>query len=157
MELRQKHPFTTIHTEGALLPADLLQRINERAPGLTGLRPEDYHLPGTLKLNEAVNQAWNRLLGAWTAFYPALERLPSNDPATTPTRERWLLPVFNELGYGRLLTARAIELDGKSYPISHAWQHTPIHLVAPVLISTRAPPASPVLRASVRTAWCRSC
>jgi hypothetical protein len=44
-------------------------------------------------------------------------------------RERWLLPLFSELGYGRLLTAKAIEVDGKSYPVSHGWQHTPIYLV----------------------------
>jgi hypothetical protein len=45
------------------------------------------------------------------------------------TRERWLLVLFQELGYGRLLGARAIEFDGKSYPISHVWHHSPIHLV----------------------------
>jgi hypothetical protein len=39
---------------------------------------------------------------------------------TTETRERWLLPLFDALGYGRLLTVRAFEIDGKSYPISHA-------------------------------------
>ena len=129
MQLRQRHQFTTIRTEGSILPADLLQRINEREAGLAGLKPDDYHLPGNLKLNEAINQSWNRLLGAWTAFRSALVKLPDTDPATTLTREKWLLPVFNELGYGRLLTARAIELDGRSYPVSHGWQHTPLHLV----------------------------
>src|SRR6266566_6903928 len=129
MQLRQRHQFTTIRTEGSILPADLLQRINEREAGLAGLKPEDYHLPGNLKLNEAINQSWNRLLGAWTAFRSALEKLPDTDPATTLTREKWLLPAFNELGYGRLLTARAIEIDGRSYPVSHGWQHTPLHLV----------------------------
>ena len=129
MQLRQRHQFTTIRTEGSILPADLLQRINERGAGLAGLKPDDYHLPGNLKLNEAINQSWNRLLGAWMAFRSALTKLPDTDPATTLTREKWLLPVFNELGYGRLLTARAIELDGRSYPVSHGWQHTPLHLV----------------------------
>jgi len=129
MQLRQRHQFTTIRTEGSILPADLLQRINEREAGLAGLKPEDYHLPGNLKLNEAINQSWNRLLGAWTAFRSALTKLPDTDPATTLTREKWLLPAFNELGYGRLLTARAIEIDGRSYPVSHGWQHTPLHLV----------------------------
>jgi hypothetical protein len=45
------------------------------------------------------------------------------------TRERWLLVLFEELRFGRLQTARAVEIDGKSYPISHAWDHVPIHLV----------------------------
>ena len=33
MQLRQRHQFTTIRTEGSILPADLLQRINEREAG----------------------------------------------------------------------------------------------------------------------------
>src|SRR5690606_1806845 len=30
---------------------------------------------------------------------------------------------------GRLQTSRAIEIDGKTYPVSHGWGHIPIHLV----------------------------
>ena len=37
--------------------------------------------------------------------------------------------MFQELGYGRLLTTKAIEIDGKAYPISHGWHRTPIHLL----------------------------
>src|SRR5262249_39893186 len=55
--------------------------------------------------------------------------LPANDPGTSVTRERWLLPLFQELGYGRLPLAKAIELEDKKYPISHSWSHVPIHLV----------------------------
>src|SRR5207249_6845412 len=51
------------------------------------------------------------------------------DAGTTVTRERWLLPLFSELNFGRLQTARAIELEGRSYPISHLWQSTSLHLV----------------------------
>ncbi len=36
--------FTTIRTEGAILPADLLQRIAEGDAALGGLAPEAYHL-----------------------------------------------------------------------------------------------------------------
>jgi hypothetical protein len=129
MQIRQRNIFTTIRSEGSILPGDLLERINNRDAELKGLRPEDYHLAGRLKLNEAINQSWNRLQGAWSNFRDALRRLPENDPATTLTREKWLLPLFHELGYGRLLTAKAIEIEGKSYPISHLWQHTPVHLV----------------------------
>ena len=46
------------------------------------------------------------------------------------TRERWLLILFQELGYGRLLAAKAQEIGGNTYPISHLWHHTPIHLVS---------------------------
>ena len=53
------------------------------------------------------------------------------DAGTTLTRERWLLILFSELGSGCLLTnKKPIEVNEKSYSISHGWQNTPIHLVS---------------------------
>jgi hypothetical protein len=140
--------FTTIRTEGALLPADLLQRISEGA-NLNGLTPESYHLYPGEKLNEAVNQRWNRLQGVWAAFRNGQERLPESDLGTTLTRERWLLPLFDALGYGRLQTATAVEIDGRSYPISHHWEHVPVHLVSYKLeLDRRTPGAAGAASAS---------
>jgi hypothetical protein len=130
--------FSTVKTEGAILPADLLQRIAE-GRGLDGLRPEDYHLAPNERLNEAVNRSWNRLLGVWQSFDEQRSRLFEADSGVTLTRERWLLILFQELGYGRLpfqgkLTATTASGagDGGSaeYPISHCWGHAPIHLVS---------------------------
>ena len=121
--------FTTIRSEGALLPADFLQKLVEPKATLDGLAPPDYHLPGTEKLNEAASRAWNHLIGVWAAFQSASQELKPGDRTTTITREKWLLPLFQELGYGRLQAARAFEIDGKAYAISHSWQQTPIHLV----------------------------
>ena len=129
MHTRTHNPFTTIHTEGTILPADLLQRVLAVDPSLEGLSPADYHLPNGEKLNEAINRSWNRLQGSWATFRTSRGRLSEGDARTTLTRERWLLPLFQELGYGRLQTAKAVELDGKSYPISHKWGDTPFHLV----------------------------
>ncbi|MBN1430609.1 MAG: type II DNA modification enzyme, partial [Anaerolineae bacterium] len=136
---RSSDIFTTIHSEGALLPPDLLKRIAEGDGGLEGLAPGDYHLSGE-RLNEAINRAWNRIQGAWAAFEAARERLPEGDLGTSITRERWLLPLFDALSYGRLPTARAVEIDGKSYPVSHRWANVPIHLVSYQLdLDRRAP------------------
>ena len=60
--------FTTIRTEGALLPAEILRRIVEGDRKLEGLDPESYHLEKSEKINEAVNRAWFRCLGAWRTF-----------------------------------------------------------------------------------------
>src|SRR5262249_24975921 len=95
--------------------------------GMPGLTPDAYHLAGHEKLNEAASRAWNRLLGIWTVFYSTI--VPAGDAGTTLTREKWLLPLFAELDYGRLQQARAVDVNGKSYPVSHTWQHVPIHLV----------------------------
>lgn len=122
--------LSTIKIEGAILPPDLLRRIADGDLKTPGLRPDDYHLAKGERLNEATNRAWNRLVGAWAGFRAQAERLPEGDAGTTLTRERWLLILFQELGYGRLPVARAFEIGGRSYPISHAWQQTPIHLVS---------------------------
>lgn len=130
MPQRLRSTFTTVTSEGALLPVDLLQRVALFDTSLGGISAEDYHLFGDVKLNEAINEAWLRMLRVWQAFQTARARLPESDAATTLTRERWLLPLFAELGYGRLVSTKPIEIDEKSYPLSHSWQHLPIHLVS---------------------------
>jgi len=122
--------FTTVRTEGALLPSDILRRVVEGDRELEGLDPESYHLEKSEKINEAVNRSWFRCLGAWRTFKAAVEKLPESDIGTTTTRERWLLVLFQELGYGRLMTSKAQEIGGITYPISHNWNHTPVHLVS---------------------------
>lgn len=121
--------FPTLRTEGAILPVDLLQRIAAGNSGLNGLTPAFYHLVEGEKLNEATNRAWNRLLGVWSTFQKATEKLPPGNAGTSVTLDRWLLPLWQELGYGRLVPAKPVELDGKTYPVSHLWLHTLIHMV----------------------------
>ena len=120
--------FTTIRTEGAILPPDILSRIAAGDKDLGGLTEGAYHLTGE-KFGEATNRAWNRLQSAWLNFQAARQNLPPGDAGTTITRERWLLPLFQFLDFGRLQISKAHEIGGKTYAVSHAWQNVPIHLV----------------------------
>lgn len=63
MQTHNRNTFTAIHTEGALLPVDLLQRISKNDTNLESFDPEGYHLAPREKLNEATNRSWNRLSG----------------------------------------------------------------------------------------------
>ncbi len=129
MQTVARSNFTTVKTEGAILPADLLQRVADG--DLPGLLPQDYHLGPSEKLNEAINRSWNRCLGVWQSFNDQRQNLSATDTGTSLTRERWLLILLQELGYGRLPFQRRIELDdGTAYPISHLWGQTPIHLIS---------------------------
>jgi hypothetical protein len=149
MRTRSRNLFTTVHTEGGLLPADLLARIVQGNKQLDGLTPAAYHLADTERLAEAVGRSWTRLRQVWAAFRESLAKLPENDLATSLTRERWLLILFQELGYGRLQTARDLAVDGQSYPISHLWQRVPLHLVgARVELDSRTPGAAGAARMS---------
>ncbi|ODA29726.1 Eco57I restriction-modification methylase domain-containing protein [Planctopirus hydrillae] len=144
MRTRTRNPFTTVSTAGLLLPVDLLARIVDGDPNLPGLTPKDYHLRSGERLNEAASRAWNESLAAWKSFRKKFAALPASDTGTTLTRDEWLLPLFQELGYGRLQPKRAIVIDGKEYPISHGWEdHVPIHLLsARYSIDRRTPGAA---------------
>ncbi len=129
MSARPLSAYTSVRTEGALLPADILARIAAGDATLGGLDPASYHLDPSEKIGEATNRAWNRLQARWTSFETERAKLAPADTGISLTRERWLLPLFEELKFGRLQHAAKVEIDGKSYAVSHSWQHVPIHLV----------------------------
>ena len=122
---------TNITSLGALLPRDLLDRIGSGDPTLTGLDPIDYGLVPGERVRDAVTRSWNRLVGVWGSFRYAESRLTDADrTATALTRERWLRPVLEELGFHDLPLVRSLAVDGKDYPVSHQWDSSvPVHLL----------------------------
>ncbi|ORV46322.1 restriction endonuclease [Mycolicibacter engbaekii] len=147
--------FRAIRSVGTALPSEAIPRANElRLPGQTA---EAYQLPPGMAINAAIARAWEAMLGAHAKWRAALERLPAGDPATKLTRERWLLPLLYELGWGRpeaISGGLAVppglgETDAPHFPISHrlswpdaaapaAW--APLHLLgAGVELDTKTP------------------
>ena len=122
--------YTAVRIEGNLFTADLITRIAAADRELPGNRPEDYHLAVGERLGEAASRKWEYLLGAYRTFKERIDRLPETDPATTETRERWLLRLLDELGFGRLPYQRGgLTVNGRAFPISHRWENVPMHLV----------------------------
>lgn len=123
--------YVGVRIQGGVLPAELLSRLAAGDADLGGLGSGDYHLAAHESVREAANRSWAYLTGVWAAFRAAFAELPETDRATTLTRERWLSILLNELGYGRvpLTGAGGIQLGDKSFPISHRWEHIPIHLL----------------------------
>lgn len=126
--------FTTVRSEGGLLPPDLLARVAANDAELNGLTPENFHLPKGERVNEAAARAWDRIKAYWAAFRTATSALDQIETGVSETREQWLLPLFRELGYGRLTYRPAAEvIDDRRYAISHqaaGGPHlVPIHLV----------------------------
>lgn len=128
MRTRQRSAFTTIVSEGALLPVDVLQRISQMDTEVGGMLAEHYHCSGE-KLNEVISDTWTSLLRVWQTFQGGRTRVSDGATSERMTRERWLLPLFRKLDYGQLYTVQPIQIEQKLYPISHGWQHLPIHLV----------------------------
>ena len=105
---RSQSAFTAVRSEGGILPTELLQRVALGDSSLPGLEPDDYHLDKSEQVGEAINRSWARLLGCWTTFREAAQKAPTTDKtATQLTRNRLLLPLFQELGYGRLMPGKS--------------------------------------------------
>ncbi|GGJ23515.1 Eco57I restriction-modification methylase domain-containing protein [Deinococcus roseus] len=130
MKSAQKTLFQNIKTEGALISADFLARISGGDKDIPALKPTDYHLLEGEKLSEAIGRVWNRMLTVWMNFQIRRSNLSEHDQGTTLTREGLLLPLFQELGYGRIPASRPIEIGNQTYSISHLWGKLPLHLVS---------------------------
>lgn len=136
--------FRAVRTIGTALPAEALPRASElRMPGQSA---ENYELPPGMNLNGAIARAWEAMLAAHRRWTDSLGRLPESDPATKLTRDKWLLPLLYELGWGRpdvvsgdLTAAPGLgETEAPHFPISHrvAWPDAahpsawiPLHLL----------------------------
>lgn len=119
---------TSIRVVGGLLPADMIARIAV-GKDVSASMPVDYHVVGVRSVKDAAERHWDYLKGAWRALRDAV---PGDSDPRGLAIENWLLPLFDELGYGRLtrLQAGITADDGsKVFPVSHAWQHLLVNLV----------------------------
>ena len=102
--------FKAVRTVGTALPAEAIPRANElRMPGQSA---EAYQLSPGMAVNGAIARAWEAMLAAHRAWRAGLARLPDGDAATKLTRDKWLLPMLYELGWGRPDVVSACADDG---------------------------------------------
>jgi hypothetical protein len=120
--------LTSVRTVGGLLPADMLIRIAE-GKDVSGSRPADYHVVGVRSVNGAAERHWDFLKGAWRALRDAIGDA-GHDPSGLAI-ENWLLPLFEEHGFGRLERTRAgVESSDRAatFPVTHRWRHILVHM-----------------------------
>ena len=137
-----------VRVVGGLVPPGLFAKVHSgelRDPA--SLSAKSYHLAGRETLRDAANRSWTYLRGAWSTWREHAAR--TTGAGTSAARDQWLLVLMRELGYGQLPALRGgISLDGAEYPVSHAWQHVPVHLLGPgVDLDRRNPGVSGAARA----------
>ena len=71
---RGSQTFAGVYVEGTILPPDILQAVAAEDRELGGLKPTDYGLTPSERLNEAISRSWTRLTGLWASFREALEK-----------------------------------------------------------------------------------
>jgi len=107
--------YPSIRIEGSILSPDILDKLDD-APGQ---RPADFGLEPTAKVKDEIARAWADAQDYWRIYNRKLGTLKENSPATTETRNIWIVPLLGLLGYQLEYEAKSIELNGKLYPISH--------------------------------------
>lgn len=135
-------------SRGGLLPREILDRLGARGSDLPGTDPTDYGLVASERIADAVSRSWNRLVPLWADLAATLEadKRPANDPhATTLTRNRWLRPLLEELGFARSeLTSGELTVEDRSYPVSHCWSGSvPVHQLGSEVPLDRRTPGVP--------------
>jgi hypothetical protein len=124
--------FIAIQSEGALIPLDTIDDILHGK--LPGQKPSDFGLQRGEHLGDEIARAWSDAVDYWHIFRRRMEALADNDPGTTLTRERWILPVLTDLlGYELTYQPSGALVGAKTYPISHragvGEEAPPVHIV----------------------------
>ncbi len=123
--------FPAIRIEGGLLGPDTVDLL--LTGDLPGQQPRDFGLAGRRSLTDEIASVFADARTQWEVFRHRLERLPETDPATSVTRDAWMIPFLSLLGYELRYNARAYEVDGASFAISHRAGEQedapPVHIV----------------------------
>jgi hypothetical protein len=120
--------YPSIRIEGSILSPDILERIED----LPGQKPVDFGFDSSAKVKDEIARAWADAQDYWRIFQRKLEALKPNSPATTETRQQWMVPFLGLLGYQLEYQAKGAELNGKIYSISHRATNranTPVHII----------------------------
>lgn len=124
--------FQAITVVGGVLPPAMLGRIQSgNLQDRNGLAPASYFLSGRETIGDAASRSWSYLKGVWQDWQEIDSRKGALGPGTGDARQRWLLILLRELGYGPVAPAGSEIEDRSSYPVSHLWGSVPIHLLGP--------------------------
>jgi len=107
--------YPSIRIEGGILSPDILERLDD----LPGQKPSDFGLDSSAKVKDEIARAWADAQDYWRIFQRKLESLKPESPATTETRQQWMVPLLGLLGYQLEPQAKGTQLNDKNYPISH--------------------------------------
>ena len=120
-----------IRLEGGLFGPDILDHL--LSGELPGQKSPDFGFDARRSLTDEIAAVFSEARAQWTIFQQRLQRLAPADLATTTTRDAWVIPFLNSLGYELTYNARAYDVDGQTFAISHRAGSTedapPVHIV----------------------------
>jgi type I restriction-modification system DNA methylase subunit len=136
--------------EGNLIAPDLTGEF--LSGSIKGQTAADFGLAKTQKLEDEIAVAWGDAKAFWAAFERRLARLETTDKATSLTREYWVVPLLELLGYQPIYQAKAEVVENQTYSISHRVEagenKPPVHIIGcRVKLEEKPPSGMPRLSA----------
>ncbi len=130
----------TLRLEGGVLGPDVLEKLTE----LPGQKPKDFGIDGRQTLVDYASAGWAHVRRYWAAYQSRLHYAKA-ESLTTVTREQWVIPLLEVLGYSLAYQRSGAIVDGEIYPISHragdGEEAPPVHIVGSDQELGRRPPA----------------
>jgi hypothetical protein len=123
--------FTAVTIEGGLFPGDLVERLASGALA-SGQHPEDFGLKNGHRLSDEIQAAFSDMRSYWDAF--ERRRFKSKESLTTLTREYWVIPFLEDLGFNLVFQRSAAPAGNDTYAFSHRagddHEAPPVHIIA---------------------------
>jgi hypothetical protein len=100
--------YPGIRIEGGILSPDILDRVEDA----DGQKPAHFELDSSAKVKDEILRVWADAQDYWRIFQHKLDSLKADSPATTETRNLWMVPLLSLLGYQLEYQARGTEVNG---------------------------------------------
>lgn len=113
--------YASIVVEGGLFPPDLLDRV--ATAEMAGQAGTDFGLDGRRMVSE-LQAAFSAARTYWDGFQQ--RRLHSRESLTTLTRQSWIEPVFELLGFQLVRQRSGLVAGNESFVISHTAGDDPV-------------------------------
>ncbi len=121
--------YASINIQGNIISSDILSKVSQ--DDIRFQKPIDFGLDRNISVREEIGIAWGIAHAHWKGFRIKKENLSPDDTGTTITRNNWIVPFMQALGYD-LNIAKAEMINDKSYAISHRAVNKngfPVHIV----------------------------
>jgi hypothetical protein len=121
--------YASVTVEGGLFPSDLLDKI--ASGDVEGQKPADFRLEGG-RLADEIQSAFSDARAFWDVFQRRLQT--SKESPTTLTRESWIGPLLDRLGFTLEFQRSSADIGGQLYFVSHRAgddpDAPPVHVVS---------------------------
>lgn len=122
--------YPGIRIEGQILSSEILEKLGQE--GTKYQKPKDFGFKPKGSLRDEIQFAYSLARQQWEIFKRKKSRWDESERGTSDTRNYWMLPLFDSLGY-QLDNARAEHISNRSYAVSHRdFEHGgfPVHIMS---------------------------